>query len=74
MLDQTVVNVVRRRHLSDAEKRRSAKWQRAVLTVDWLTTRIPATSQFQIYTFASCASWSPTAEPASTTPSRHSNR
>ena len=52
MLDQTVVNIVRRRHLPDAEKRRSAKWQRAVLTVDWLTTRIPAASQFQIYTFA----------------------
>ena len=52
MLDQTVVNVVRRRHLSDADKRRSAKWQRAVLTVDWLTTRIPAASQYQIYRFA----------------------
>jgi hypothetical protein len=52
MLDRTVVNVVRRRHLPDASKRSSAKWQRAVLTVDWLTARIPATSQFQIYTFA----------------------
>jgi hypothetical protein len=52
MLDRTVVNVVRRRHLSGADKRRSAKWQRAVLTVDWLTARIPAASQFQIYRFA----------------------
>jgi len=51
MLDQTVVNIVRRRHLSDAEKRRSAKWQRAVATVDWLTTQIPAASRFQIHTF-----------------------
>jgi hypothetical protein len=51
MLDRTVVNIVRRRHLSDDQKRRSEKWRRAVATVDWLTTQIPAASRFQIYTF-----------------------
>lgn len=51
MLDQTVVNVVRRRHFPNEEKRRSEKWQRAVRTVDWLTTQIPGSSQFQIHTF-----------------------
>ncbi len=51
MLDRTVVNVVRIRHLSDEAKRRSDKWLQAVSTVDWLTARLPADSHFQIYTF-----------------------
>jgi hypothetical protein len=51
MLDDTVVGAIRRRHLSNAEKRESKKWQRAVDTVDWLTTQIPASSKFQIYAF-----------------------
>ena len=37
--------------LSDADKRSSEKWQRAVNTVDWLTTQIPARSKFQMYAF-----------------------
>ena len=36
----------RRRH-----KRAAAKWRRAVDTVNWLTTQIPPSSQYQIYTF-----------------------
>ncbi len=51
MLDETIVNVVRRRNQSDAIKRRSEKWQQAVSTVDWITTQIPTDSRFQIYTF-----------------------
>lgn len=51
MLDDSLVNVIRRRNLSDAEKRASAKWRRAVSTVDWLTARFPVGSQFQIYAF-----------------------
>ncbi len=51
MLDETIVNVVRRRNMSDAVKRSSEKWQQAVATVDWITTQIPRDSRFQIYTF-----------------------
>lgn len=51
MLDDTIVNVVRRRNQSDEIKRRSEKWQQAVATVDWITTQIPPDSRFQIYTF-----------------------
>lgn len=51
MLDETIVNIIRRRNLPDELKRESEKWQRALRTVDWLTTQIPTTSKFQIYTF-----------------------
>jgi len=29
----------------------SKKWQQAVATIDWLTTQLPQTSSFQVYTF-----------------------
>jgi hypothetical protein len=51
MLDETIVGVLRRRNLSAKEKIKSAKWQQAVATVNWLTTQLPQTSKFQIYTF-----------------------
>lgn len=51
MLDDTVVGIIRRRNLSDQQKLNSAKWRHAVSSVDWLTTQLPPTSQFQIYTF-----------------------
>jgi hypothetical protein len=55
MLDDTVVNVVRRRNLSDQVKIRSEKWQSAVRTVDWITTQIPRDASFQIYRFSTDA-------------------
>jgi len=51
MLDETVVGIIRRRNLSTKEKIKSAKWQQVVATVNWLTTQLPLTSQFQIYAF-----------------------
>ncbi len=51
MLDETIVGIIRRRNLSSKEKIKSAKWQQAVATVNWLTTQLPQTSQFQIYAF-----------------------
>ncbi|HAY44980.1 MAG TPA: VWA domain-containing protein, partial [Gammaproteobacteria bacterium] len=51
MLDRTIVNVIRRRNMSDAEQRSSHKWQRALDTVEWIVSRIPRTSQYQIYLF-----------------------
>ncbi len=51
MLDETLVNVLRMRNLPDVQKLLAPKWQRAVRTTDWLSTQIPPTSNFQIYTF-----------------------
>lgn len=51
MLARTYVNVVRFRYMQDAKKRQAPKWQQAVKTVDWLTTRIQPGTKFQIYGF-----------------------
>jgi len=51
MLDETIVNIVRRRNQSDDKKKQAEKWQQALATVDWLTTQIPRDSSYQIYRF-----------------------
>jgi hypothetical protein len=51
MLDDTLVNIIRRRNLSEAARRQAAKWKQAVATVDWLTTQLPRQSRFQIFSF-----------------------
>ncbi len=51
MLDRTIVNIIRRRNLSETEQRSSRKWQRALNTVEWIVSHMPRTSQYQIYLF-----------------------
>ncbi len=51
MLDRKIVNILRRRNMSDDVKIRSLKWRQAVASVDWLSAQFPPDSQFQIYTF-----------------------
>ncbi len=51
MLDETIVNIVRRRNMSDDKKRESVKWQRVIGSVEWLLAKLPKESEFQIYTF-----------------------
>ncbi len=51
MLAETIVGVIRRRNLGIQEKLKSPKWRQTVKTVDWLTTQLPPTSKFQVYTF-----------------------
>jgi len=51
MLGSTIVNVVRRRNLPEADRVRAAKWRQALATMNWLTTQIPRDSRFQVYTF-----------------------
>ena len=51
MLDKKIVNIIRRRNMSDASKLRSLKWRQAVASVDWLSAQFPQGSKFQIYTF-----------------------
>lgn len=51
MLDNTIVNIIRRRNMPDAERLASKKWVQVRRTVDWLTTQLPVPSQYQIYVF-----------------------
>lgn len=51
MLADRIINVLRFRNLPATERVRAAKWQQVLHTVDWITTRIPPDSQFQLYTF-----------------------
>ena len=51
MLDRTLVNILRRRHMPAAEQRESPKWRQVVATVDWLTAHIKPETQFQVIAF-----------------------
>ena len=51
MLDETIINVIRRRNMGEAQKRKAPKWQRALASADWLVSNLPASAQFQLYTF-----------------------
>lgn len=51
MLDETLVNVLRLRNMSDDHKRAADKWRRTVAIAEWLEAHIPETSKFQVYAF-----------------------
>ncbi len=51
MLDKTIVNIIRRRNMSEDRKRNAPKWQHAIRIVEWLAAKFPLDSQFQIYHF-----------------------
>jgi len=51
MLADKIINVLRFRNLPANERIRAAKWQQVLYTVDWISTRIPSSSKFQIYNF-----------------------
>jgi hypothetical protein len=51
MLDDTLVNVIRRRNMDDQRKKAAPKWVRAVATVEWFAAQFPLDSKFQIYGF-----------------------
>ncbi|MEL6447259.1 MAG: VWA domain-containing protein [Pseudomonadota bacterium] len=51
MLDQSVVNIIRRRIQPPEQQLRSAKWRQAVASVDWITTQLPRQGKFQVYRF-----------------------
>lgn len=51
MLADNVVNVIRRRNMSDDMIRESPKWQWTVRTVEWLLAQLPPSSRFQVYLF-----------------------
>jgi len=51
MLDKTIVNIIRRRNMSDEQKLASKKWQRAIKTVEWVIANMPKDANFQLFTF-----------------------
>lgn len=55
MLSDNIVNVIRRRNMSDAVKRKSKKWRRAIRTTEWLVAQLPRDSRYQIYAFNTSA-------------------
>lgn len=51
MLDDTLVNVIRTRNMSDEIKKAAPKWQRAVRIVEWISSQLPVVSQYQVFAF-----------------------
>ena len=51
MLDETLVNIIRTRNMPDARKVLAPKWRRVLRAADWITTQIPVTSRYQIWSF-----------------------
>ena len=51
MLDNTIVNVIRRRNMSREKKLESPKWQRALKTVEWVVANIPRSANVQLFGF-----------------------
>lgn len=56
MLDETVVNVIRRKLTDPATRRTAPKWQRALRTLHWLIANLRPGKRFQIYQFNTRAS------------------
>jgi len=51
MLDETIVNIIRRRNRPDDVKVTAPKWQQALAIVDWISANLSPGTEFQIYTF-----------------------
>jgi hypothetical protein len=51
MLDDTIVNIIRRRNMPLDQKLRAVKWRQVVASVDWLTAQFQPGSEFQMYMF-----------------------
>jgi polyhydroxyalkanoate synthesis regulator phasin len=58
MLDADLLKIIRLRvaegkgiFLSDDRKKQSPKWQRVVKTIDWISSRLPIASRYQIWEF-----------------------
>ncbi len=51
MLDDTIINIIRRRNMSTKDKLSAVKWRQVVASVDWLTAQFEPGSEFQIYMY-----------------------
>ena len=52
MLDETIVNIIRRRNLDASSQRQAPKWQRSLRIVEWITANMPVDAKFQIIGFS----------------------
>ncbi|GLS27668.1 vWA domain-containing protein [Marinibactrum halimedae] len=51
MLDDSMINIIRRKNMSDDIKVGSQKWQKALAIVEWLVAQMPPETDYQIYAF-----------------------
>lgn len=51
MLDETIVNILRRRNMSESLKLQAPKWQRTLAISQWLIANLPSSSDFQVLSF-----------------------
>jgi len=51
MLDETIVNILRRRNMSDTLKIQADKWQRTLAIAQWIVANLPLSSDFQVLSF-----------------------
>ncbi len=51
MLDETIVNIVRRKLMSKALRQDAPKWQRTLRTLHWLIANLQPNKRFQVYAF-----------------------
>lgn len=70
MLDETIVQVIRRRNMAPERQRTAPKWRRAVRTVEWLAAQVPLDSNYHILLYAEDArfvlperTWQPASDP-----------
>jgi len=51
MLDEKIVNIIRRRNMNDEAKLQAPKWQRTQSIAQWILANLPINSDFQVLTF-----------------------
>ncbi len=51
MLDETIVNIILKRNQPRRTRLNAPKWRRAVATVEWLLSQLPAASSYQLVVF-----------------------
>jgi len=51
MLDETLINIIRRKNMLEAQKIVAPKWQRALSISQWVVANLPLNSDFQVLTF-----------------------
>ena len=51
MLDESIVNIIRMRHLDEQHQRTAGKWVRGRNTAEWLIANLPPKSRFQVHLF-----------------------
>ena len=57
MTDEVLIDIIRRKNTSDADRMAGPKWQRTRRIVDWLLARAPASSEVSVIAFAGAATY-----------------